>query len=89
VGVVRKPAMEPLGEGGADPSAAFRDKRSVYFASTGTVETATYDRTLLQPGDRVEGPALIEEHASTTVVHPHDVLTVDAFGNLHIEIRRS
>jgi N-methylhydantoinase A len=89
IGLMRKPAMEPLGKGGADPSAAFRGKRPVYFASTGTVETATYDRTLLAPGNRVEGPALIEEYASTTVVHPHDVLTVDAFGNLHIEIRRS
>jgi N-methylhydantoinase A len=89
IGLMRKPAMELLGKGGADPAAAFRGKRAVYFASTGTVETATYDRTKLLPGNHIEGPALIEEHASTTVVHPHDVLTVDAFGNLHIEIRRS
>jgi len=35
------------------------------------------------------GPALIEEYASTTVVHPGDVVTVDAFGDLVIEILRS
>ncbi len=88
IGVMRKPALEPLGKAGPAPDAAFRGKRPVYFASTGLVETPTYARPQLQAGNRIEGPALVEEHASTTVVHPGDVLTVDAFGNLHIDIRR-
>jgi hypothetical protein len=33
--------------------------------------------------NRIAGPALIEEYASTTVVHPGDVAAVDAFGNRH------
>ena len=45
--------------------------------------------TSLAAGNRIAGPALIEEHASTTVVHPQDVVTVDAFGNLRIEIGRA
>jgi N-methylhydantoinase A len=53
------------------------------------VATPTYDRALLQAGNRIPGPALIEEHASTTVVQPKDVLEVDAFGNLHIDIWRN
>jgi len=32
---------------------------------------------------------VIEEYASTTVVHPGDVVAVDAFGNLVIKILRS
>jgi N-methylhydantoinase A len=52
-------------------------------------ETPTYDRARLMPGNRIEGPALIEEHASTTVLFPKDALTVDDFGNLHIEIWRN
>jgi hypothetical protein len=32
---------------------------------------------------------LIEEYASTTVAHPGDVVVVDAFGDLVIEILRS
>ena len=59
------------------------------FPTTGMVDTPTYDRALLKAGNRIAGPALVEEHASTTVVHPKDVLEVDAFGNLHIEIWRS
>ena len=53
------------------------------------VETPTYDRARLAAGNRIDGPALIEEHASTTVVQPGDKVEVDAFGNLHIEIGRA
>jgi N-methylhydantoinase A len=88
IGLMRKPAAEPLEKGDASPQAAFRGARPVYFADSMT-DTPTYDRTLLRPGNRIEGPALIEEHASTTVIYPKDVLTVDDFGNLHIEIWRN
>ena len=35
------------------------------------------------------GPALVEEHASTTVVFPGDQLKVTAYGDLVITIARS
>ncbi|MDO8878346.1 MAG: hydantoinase/oxoprolinase family protein [Pseudolabrys sp.] len=89
IGLMRKPEREAMAKGGASPDAAFRGKRPVYFSAIGTVETATYDRTLLAAGNRIDGPALIEEHASTTVVWPQDKVEVDAFGNLHIEIGRA
>src|SRR6185436_15248529 len=53
------------------------------------LDTPTYDRAALIGGNRIAGPALIEEYASTTVLHPGDVLTVDAYGDLMIEIMRS
>ena len=37
-------------------------------------------------GNEITGPALIEEHASTTVVQPGDELRVDELGNLQINI---
>ena len=40
----------------------------------------------LKAGDRIEGPALVEEHASTTVLAPGDRLVVDLYGNLDIAI---
>ena len=90
VGEMRKPAFEPIAKGAAKPEAgAGRGSRKVYFASTGFVDTPTFDRAALKAGNRIDGPALIEEHASTTVVHPGDRLEVDAFGDLIIEIRRS
>lgn len=45
-----------------------------------------FARDALKSGNRVAGPALIEEHASTTLVPPGDRLEVDALGNLVIEI---
>ena len=48
----------------------------------------TYLRDALKAGNRIEGPALVEEHASTTVVLPGDRLRVDEFGNLVIEVGR-
>ena len=90
-GSLRKPTFEPIAAGAAaPPEAAFRGTRAVYFAEVGhAVDTPSYDRVLLVAGNRVAGPALIEEYASTTVVHPGDVVMVDAFGDLVIEILRS
>jgi N-methylhydantoinase A len=40
----------------------------------------------VKAGNRIAGPALIEERASTTVLAPGDTLEVDAAGNLLIAI---
>jgi N-methylhydantoinase A len=90
-GLMRKPTPEPIRRGQENPPAhALRGARSVYFAEAGAlVDTPTLQRELLLAGNRIAGPALIEEYASTTVVHPGDVAAVDAFGNLVIDILRS
>jgi N-methylhydantoinase A len=90
-GLLRKPPFERIPDGGAVPAAdAHRSSRAVYFAeSGGFVDAPTYNRPQLLAGNRIAGPALIEEYASTTVVHPGDALQVDAFGDLVIAIRRS
>ena len=69
-------------QGGAG---ALKGHRKAYFGE-GFVETAIYDRYLLTPGVTVQGPAIIEERESTTVVPPGDTLTVDEAGNLRIAI---
>jgi N-methylhydantoinase A len=38
-------------------------------------------------GNAIEGPALIEEHASTTVIGPRDRLEVNGYGHLVIEVQ--
>jgi N-methylhydantoinase A len=89
IGQLRKPPFEHIAKGGGEPDKeAFRGKRPVYFASTGFVDTPTYDRPALKAGNKIAGPALIEEHASTTVVHPGDSVEIDAFGDLVITLRR-
>ena len=52
----------------------------------GYVPTAVFQRDALPAGFAVPGPALVEEHASTTVVAPGDRLVVDRWGNLDIAV---
>jgi N-methylhydantoinase A len=90
-GVMPKPPFERIEAGTAQPAAlAAAGERPVYFAEAGEyLPTPVFSRAALRAGNKISGPALVEEHASTTVVHPGDRLEVDAFGNLVIEIRRS
>jgi N-methylhydantoinase A len=89
-GTMGKPRLERLSRGGRSPlSSAHRGKRKVYFAEPGrSLATPSYAREGLRAGNRIEGPALVEEHASTTVLLPGDGLCVDEFGNLAIEVGR-
>ena len=57
----------------------------VYYAGR-LHATPTYRRAELLAGNRIKGPALIEEYASTTVLMPGDAMEVDAFGNLVIAV---
>jgi N-methylhydantoinase A len=86
--VMAKPALARIKEGRATPpDAARRGARPVYFSEAGGFkETPTFARDALLAGNRIAGPALIEEHASTTVVHPGDEATVDPLGNLAIAV---
>jgi N-methylhydantoinase A len=82
-GLMRKPPQARIGRGGRAPvKAAFSGKRPVYFDRF--IATPTYRRAALAAGNRIGGPALIEEHASTTLLRPGDALEVDALGNLVI-----
>jgi N-methylhydantoinase A len=85
-GLMRKPPQEKIGKGAAaPPKAAFAGRRPVSFG--GRFRAApTYRRADLLAGNRIAGPALIEEHASTTVLMPGDRMTVDAYGNLVIAV---
>jgi len=90
-GTMRKPPPEKIRRGRkVPPKTAFTGKRPVYFGSKGKfVSTPTYSRGALLAGNRISGPALIEEHASTTVLVPGDALEVDAYGNLVITVSKA
>ena len=46
-----------------------------------------YDRGKLLFGDHMEGPAIIEQMDTTTVLPPDAALLVDLYGNLEITVR--
>jgi N-methylhydantoinase A len=85
-GEMRKPRHDKVPKGTATPPrAAFTGKRKAYFGKK-FVQTPTYSRAALTAGNKIAGPALIEEHASTTVLMPGDKLVVDPYGNLVISV---
>jgi len=82
-GKVPEPHL-PEGEPGAgDSSQAVVDEHEVYFQGE-WLPTRIYDRAKLQPGHRVEGPAIVTEFDSTTVVLSGYAAEVDRYLNLII-----
>jgi N-methylhydantoinase A len=83
IGRLGKPQFPKIPQGQKDPpAAARRGMRSVIFEGSGALEAAVFDRTNLLQVNLIEGPAIIEEVASTTVVEPGDTVTVNEFGHL-------
>ena len=80
-GVIERPGMPRLAERAGKP--APKSSRAVYFGAR-FVDTPVYDRTLLPSGGRVDGPAVVEEFGSTTVVFPGQYVEVDPHGILVI-----
>ncbi|MDX2159679.1 MAG: hydantoinase/oxoprolinase family protein [Hyphomicrobiaceae bacterium] len=64
-----------------------KSARRAYFPEAGGyVEAAVVNRYRLKPGERVVGPALVEEREATTVLLPGDIAHVTGNGHLMIEI---
>ncbi|MFC3749143.1 hydantoinase/oxoprolinase family protein [Paenibacillus sp. GCM10012306] len=85
IGSVRKPAPKPQAGHGPDATLAQTGVRPVLFDEAGWLNTSVYNRNTLQPGNEVEGPAIVEEASSSVVVYPGQLLKVDGYGNLIIE----
>jgi N-methylhydantoinase A len=83
-GDVPKPNLPESDErGAADPSNAAIEEHSVYFDGE-WLPTTIYDRSKLVPGNRIEGPAIVTEFDSTTVVLAGYAAEVDRHLNLII-----
>jgi N-methylhydantoinase A len=68
-----------------DGNAAFYGERPIYFDGR-FLPSRLYHREQLSPGDAVDGPAMITEYTSATVLPPGCRAVVDGFGNLVITI---
>lgn len=77
-GMIERPSLPKLP---AKPGAKAvpKGRRPVYF-DTAMQDTEIFDRATLPPGARIEGPAIVEEFGSTSVVFPGQVLQVDDHG---------
>jgi N-methylhydantoinase A/oxoprolinase/acetone carboxylase beta subunit len=73
--------------GDSDPTVAQTGTRAVFYGGrdAGYVETPVYERARLTPGARVNGPAIIEEPAATTVLSPGDRGEINPYGALVVQ----
>ncbi|KQS04117.1 5-oxoprolinase [Sphingomonas sp. Leaf357] len=76
------PALE-LARGDGDPAQAKLRDHTLWM--DGAQQAAViYDRSKLEAGDVIPGPAIVTEMDSTTLIETRHIGTVDAFGNILI-----
>jgi len=90
-GQIPKPKIETIAAGhDVAPRQAVLGKRDVYFGELKRHLSATiYSREHLLAGNRLIGPAVMEEKAATTLINPGYAGVMDEYGNLVIEKSKS
>jgi N-methylhydantoinase A len=85
-GVVPKASFVAKPDAGADASGAVVARREVWLPEVGGfVDCPVYERERLRAGNRIFGPAVVEQMDATTVVLPGMVGWVEPYGNLILE----
>jgi N-methylhydantoinase A/oxoprolinase/acetone carboxylase beta subunit len=83
------PEVEP---GPESPEAALSHEGEAWFRVHGRLEavpTRYYERARLASGNRLEGPAIVNQYDSTTAIPPGVGAVVDRFGNLVVAVGAS
>jgi N-methylhydantoinase A len=85
-GIPEKPALEKIEEVGPDiPKDAVLRRREVVFEDR-KMPSLVIDRERLLGGNVIEGPAIVTEYSSTTVIPPWARAGVDEYANLVLQI---
>ena len=82
MGVRSKPEIKPIDRLSDDSSQAVKGVRQVHFKEDGWTRCSVYDRECLQPGNIVDGPCVVEEWDTTTVVNKGYSGRIDSYGNI-------
>ncbi|TME35304.1 MAG: hydantoinase/oxoprolinase family protein, partial [Chloroflexi bacterium] len=80
-----RPSVKLVGGASSSTQTAVKGARAVYFPEWSEHrQVPVYDRYLLAPGAAFDGPAIVEERESTTVIGPGARAEVDAARNLSV-----
>jgi 5-oxoprolinase (ATP-hydrolysing) len=88
IGLVDELRASVLEAGDGDPARAETLRREVVFEVDGAAErhdTPFYERELLRAGDRLVGPAIVEQYDTTTVIPPGPAAEIDRWGNILVD----
>lgn len=83
LGKLDKPTLVEAEVEEGDP---LKEKREVFFEESGWTNLCVFDKEKLNPDEKVQGPAIIEEKSSSVILHDGDSLIKDKYGNLVINI---
>ncbi|HRR07909.1 MAG TPA: hydantoinase/oxoprolinase family protein [Rhodothermales bacterium] len=81
-----KPALQPHQKVMGKSKKVRKGHRAVFWGES-FEETPVYDRYQMPIGQPFEGPCIIEEFESTTVVGKNSTVTIDAFKNITIQLK--
>ena len=85
-GIVPKASFKPQPDTGPDAASAIIAHREVWLPEAGGFVTCPiYDRDRLRVGNRITGPAIVEQMDATTVVLPGMLARVEPYLNLILE----
>jgi N-methylhydantoinase A len=84
IGTLPKPVFTRHEMASAEADAALIHRRPVIFAD-GVRDTPIFDRERLETGAHLTGPAVIVQSDCTTLIHPGQAVSVDAYGNLIVQ----
>jgi N-methylhydantoinase A len=82
VGQIPKPRFHEMAV--TPHSAQPHERRTAYFSPTDAIEAPVFRRSALTAGAAIDGPAIIEEKTSTTVLYPGQRASVDGYLNIEI-----
>ena len=82
IGKTQKPAFRQEDFSGPDPSGAVKSQRKIFLPIQNQFkEIDVYDGLRLKFGNKIPGPALLEQVNTTTLVTPEYNLMVDRYGS--------
>jgi N-methylhydantoinase A len=82
---LERPRVATIARGKA---ATFETRKIYSTLLQDALEYRVYQRERLGAGERIDGPAVVEEAGTTTVIEPGDVLTVEDHGCLVIDVAK-
>jgi len=88
IGRTEKPEFKSQDYAGDDPSRAYKSDRSAYLPDVKEYRTVpVFDGLAMEFGNRVEGPAIIEQVNTTTFVTPEFNVLTDRYGSFTMYLK--
>ncbi len=84
LGRLPRPASDPLADSSVLAPRPTYLRDAILSRSAGSTEVPVYDRDQLVPGVYIEGPAIVEQRDTTTLLATGYASTTDGYGNLII-----